>query len=613
MTTRFLFADRRVRTAVTVLSFGQMLFGPLWTTVRFDVLFGEFLWMQRTADEPFYFWQFCHQFADGSLDINYRFFSKLLGALLLSMGATFDQMVTAYAFVNPVLAFAAALVLAGVWERWSVGRVIWALLLVLSFDLLSGSNVIVNYDAPAGWLANLVGDPALLKMDFVNFFMVDRRPEPQSSWIVLFLYLAALLGSFLGARRGLYIGVCAATPLLSLIYINVAVVAVLVFVQLSVLAIVVYRRPIVLPFGLSLVVSAAVWGVIFVAGSNSAIAAQSTVHTHLPILRPSMAMAVAGLVWVGGRIVRSGIVRESFTPGRLAAAVFFAVPLITLDHQLVTGITVMPQNWEIYINYICLVVGTGLMSGTFLSSFDEMPDWRRFLPLGLWAVIAFTVVQGEIRNESWYVLDNARSVVFSRLYTEAKGKVGRVDAVILPHLFDDSLFVTRVPKGTVVLGGYNALVLHQPPVWRIGETLDQHANATADSFVVGFETLFRTGVSPEQLQKSMHAEIDNGNCWPSLMYFFSLNDCWPAFLNYTSPATGRLAGAIPALVAMYRDYIEKQAPAALTTRQVLLIRTEPLAETTMPTIDNRLIASVDVDIRGKRIQAYAYLQRPVRP
>jgi hypothetical protein len=512
-----------------------------------------------------------------------------------------------------VLAFAAALVLAGRWERRSVGRAVWALLLVLSFDLLSGSNVIVNYDAPAGWLANAVGSPALLKMDFVNFFMVDRRPEPQSSWIVLFLYLAALLGSFLDARPRLYVGVCAATPFLALIYINIAVVAVLVFVQLSVLSIVVYRRRIAVPFALSLVASAVMWTVVFVAGSNSAIAAQSTVHTHLPILRPSMAMAIAGLIWVGWRISRDGFVRASLTPVRLAAAVFFAVPLVTLDHQLITGITVMPQNWEIYVNYICLVVGAGLMSGAMLSSFDDRPGWRRFLPLGVWAVIAFIVVKGQLRNESWYVLDNARSAVFGRLYVDAEAKVDRIDAVILPHLFDDSLFVTRAPKGTVVLGGYNALVLHQPPMWQVDETIDEHATATADSFTAGFETLFRTGVSPEQLQMSMHSEIDNGNCWPSLMYFFSLNDCWPAFLNYTSPSTSRLAGAIPTLIAMYRDYLAKQATATLASRRVLLIRTEPLGDTASPTIDNTLIATADVDIRGTRIKAYAYLQRPPRP
>ena len=40
----------------------------------------------------------------------------------------------------------------------------------------------------------------------------------------------------------------------------------------------------------------------------------------------------------------------------LAAMVFFAVPLITLDQQILTGLTVMPQNWEFNINYICLVI-----------------------------------------------------------------------------------------------------------------------------------------------------------------------------------------------------------------------------------------------------------------
>ena len=595
-------------TAITVLSFGLLLFGPIWTTIRFDDAFGRFLWMQRAFDEPHYFRQLYLQIADGALDVNYRFFSKLLGAVLLWMGASFDQMVTVYAIVNPVLVFTGALLLAGVWEKRSIGRVIWALLLVLSFDLLSGSNAIVDNEPPAWTLASMIGDPALLKMDGVNFFMIHRRPEPQSSWIVLFPYFAALLGSFLSGRRGPYIGVCVVTPFLALIYINVAVVALLVFVQMSVLGIVVYRRPIGLPFGLSVLAALVVWGVTLKAGSTSVVAAQSILHTHLPILRPSVAMAVAGLIWAGLALRRDGA-----RPAPLAALVFFAVPLITLDQQIVTGRTVMPQNWEFDINYICLIVGAGVMSGNFLSSFSEYRDWRRLIPLALWLLTGFVVVRGELRNEAQYTVDNARSVVFAEVLAKATSRGDRIDAVVLPHLFDESLFVTRTPPGTMVLGGYTSIILNSPPPWPDKETFAEHAAAASASFAAGFETLFRSGVMPEQFRSSMQAEIDAGNCWPSLMYFFSLNDCWPAFLNYTSPATPRLASAIPALVALYANYLDKDAAAALAGKQVLLIRAEPLQRQSSPAIDNELVASAEIELRGTPVRAYAYLQRRRRP
>jgi len=591
--------------AMGVASFGLILFGPIWTTIRFDEVSEQFLWMQRAFDEPFYLGKLYWQIIDGTLDINYRFFSKLLGALVLSMGASFDEMATVYAIINPILVFTGALILAATWEKRSVARLIWALLLVLSFDLLSGSNLIVYPEPPAAWLSNLIGDPALLRPDSINnFFLIHRRPEPQSSWIVLFPYLAALISSFLNWRRGLYIGVCVATPFLALIYINVGVVAILIFVQLSILSMLVYRRPIAVPFGLSFLVTVLLFGLIFISESTSTIVARSTIYTHSPVLRPSLAMALLGLLWGAMQIRRHGV-----NPSRLAALVCFGVPLIALNQQIATGIAMMPQIWEFYTNYICLVVGAGLMSTNFLSSLEEKNDWKQFVPLGLWALLGFVVIRGELRNEAQTTGDNARSVIFAKVLAEAKAKVGHIDAVILPYVHDDSLFVTRAPRGTVVLGGYTWFLLHPPPLWRSDESFAEHAKKADISFDMGFETLFRSGVTAEQFKKSLEYGVEAGSWWPTLIYFFSLNDCWPAFLNYTSPATKRLASAISPLVAMYKRYLDEQSATALTRRQVLLIRTQPVSENAPLLVDSELVATSEVDVRGTPVRAYGYIQR----
>lgn len=154
-----------MRVAAAVAIIGLLLFNPLWTTTRFSSRFGEFLSMQLAYDEPYYFWQLSREVAEGALDISYRLFSKLLGVALLGAGASYDTMVTVYGLLNPVLAFASAVFLAATWERRSLGRLIWALLLLFSFDFLSGSSRVVDYDPPAVWLADLVGQPALLKPD----------------------------------------------------------------------------------------------------------------------------------------------------------------------------------------------------------------------------------------------------------------------------------------------------------------------------------------------------------------------------------------------------------------------------------------------------------------
>jgi hypothetical protein len=584
-----------------------LLFNPIWTTIRFSRLFCEFLSMQLAYDEPYYFWLLLQEVSQGMIDIHHRVVGKLLGAALLSIGLSLDATATVYAVVGPLLAFAAALVLAAQWERRSLGWIVWAVLLLFSFDFLSGGSRVIDYDPPAVWLADLIGDPALMKADVLSFFLIHRRTEPQSSWIILFLYWALLLGWFLEGGRGRYLAACAVTPLLVFIYINASIAAVLVFVGLSLCGLFVRRPGIVLPFAMAIAATGLAYLVLFAAGSSSSQASQYVFRTHMPFFRPSLVLALAGLVWAAVMIRRQGPL-----PAHLAALVFFAFPVVALNQQIVTGLAIMPQNWEVYANYPCIVVGAGLMSGKYLSSFELRRDWRRFLPLGLLILIGFVVVQGALRNERNWLLDNVRSVLFRDVLARASAVAGPFDAVILPHMFDESLFLTRVPRGTAVLGGYNSMLLDPVPAWRDDQSFAEHAAAASRHFATGFEVLFRAGVSPAQLQERMLGELPTGDCWLGLSYFFWLGDCWPTMVNHTSPVTRRLPAAVPEIVSMYGDYLGRSAASDVAKRKVLLIRNTPLSTPFDDKIVNQLVATAEVQVDGETVRAYGYLQRPKR-
>ena len=64
---------------------------------------------------------------------------------------------------------------------------------------------------------------------------------------------------------------------------------------------------------------------------------------------------------------------------------------------------------------------------------------------------------------------------------------------------------------------------------------------------------------------------------------------------------------------MYRDYLKRDAARDLAKQQVLLIRDQPLPPDTSGLIDNQLVGTAKIDMRGSPIQAYAYIQRPKRP
>jgi hypothetical protein len=605
---RSLVSDRRVRIAMLVAAIALILFNPVWTTLRLSALFGQFLWMQDAHDESFYLRELVQQITDGSLSLNYRLFSKLLAAALQPLDVSFDTLATIYGLLNPLLAFGAALVLAGTWEKWSLGRVIWALLLLFSFDLLSGGSYLIYDNPPAAWLAKLVGNPALLNSETTSFFVINRRPEPQSSWIALFLYWALLLNSFLRWRRSTYLMVCAATPFLAFIYMNAAVATILIFGLLSLCSLLFYRRPVVIPFVLAIAGAVLAFGVSYAIGGTSVVVDRTVFATHLPMLRPSVGFSIAGMIWASLMLRRHGL-----SPARLAALVFFAIPTIVLSQQIATGIAVLPWAWEIYVDYPVIIVGAGLMSGQYLSSFERRHDWRQFLSVGLFAVIGYVVVQGTWINEYSWSIDNVRSVLFGQLLSRAEAKGERVDAVILPHVIDEPMFLTRVPRGTVVMEGYSTMILQPVPLWRAEQSFEDHAKAASANFAAGFETLFRSGVAPDQLQADMEAGLKTGNCDQGVSYFFSHYDCQPHFLNYTSQTPARLPEAFPAIVALYREYLERDAARDLAKHQMLIIRDQPLPPDPSGLIDNQLGGTAEIDMRGMPVRAYAYIQRPKKP
>lgn len=597
---RFRRHDRHLYSAAIVLTFASILVAAMWAVTRFSLAWGEFLWMQRAFDEPYYLWQI----ARGDVTGDNRLFGRLLGLLLLKIGTSFDMMAESYALVVPVLVFAGAYFLAGTWETHPIARLIWALFLIFAFALLSGSDQVVYENAwPASFLAQLIGDPGLLKPDVMNFFLVFRRPEQQSSWLVLFPYLAFVIGSFLNWRTRAYRIICIVTPILAVVYINVALIALMVFGCLSILSILLYRRPIIVEFALTLVLTTLTFGVVFAGASAAGSTSNTLFATHLPFLRPSIAFAIIGLCWLAFQSFRSA----PLAARQWVAIVFFSVPIVFLNQQVITGMAILPQNWELSGNYICVVVGYAMLLRP-VGALVRLSLVKELSLFFVWFGALMLLGRGQLINEAQYTPPNSQSVAYAKVFRAAELKVGKFDHVVLPHLWDESMFVTRVGPSVKVLGGYNWILENWPRRWDGREEFEVHAANAEANFQVGFETLARRGVTPEQFQASLEVEIQSGNCWPTLMYFFATQDCWPTFSNFTSPALKRLPSAVTPLVSMYRRYWQDKAKAP-SGRRVLLILPDrlPPDDATMP-FRHTLLASLETMIRGSPVRAFAYSQ-----
>jgi hypothetical protein len=588
----------RVAIAVTV---GLILFGSLWGVVRFSLAVGEFSWMQRAYDEPFYLWRvFTHDFA-----IDNRLLANLFAAAWGGLTGSFDAMAEIVGLVMPLAVFSAAWVLSGTWDRVVIRRLIWTLLLVFAFDLLSFSNYVLFDTQPSSWIAKAIGDPRIWKVDAMAFFVAYRRPEPQMGWLISFIYLAGVVASFTNWRPTLYRLICAATPFLVIVYINAALICIIVFGLTSLIAIVVYRRPAMLPFALSTAATIAAFFVVVLANPASNIES-NTFTTRLPILRPSAVMAALGLLGLAMAIARRGWAPLS---RHWLAAVFLAVPLITLNQQIITGVAILPQNWELNGNYFCIVAGLAILASGWL---HEKKIGRsavmRGIFGGLWVLLGVFVVRGHLRVEANFVPSNTDSVAYARVYREATKVIGKIDVVVLPHLFDESLFVTRAPRGASVLGGYNSLILKPAPRWRTEEGLAEHAQRARRNFDVGFETLARQSVPPSAVGLSLGEEVRSAVCWPTLMYFFSQSDCWPTFSNFNSPNRERMTSIAAPMETFYAAYLQRLREMP-DIRPALLITNAPVpAIDQTGTFSNRLVATVVVRVRDYEAKAYAYHQ-----
>jgi hypothetical protein len=575
-----------------------VLVGAVFGTVYFDSAAGEFLWFQGAYDEPFYLFEIMTR--QRSLD--HRLASRIVAAAASWLGvASFDGVAFAYAALVPLAALFFAYRVSRFFAEDTLSRSAWTLALVFAFDLFSFSSLLFFSESPISRISKIVNANWLISYDAVPYFILFRRPEPQTSWVFMFLYLVILMRSFHEMSIRHYRVACIMLPVTSLVYVNVGLVIVVIFAVASVLAILFLRWRILREFSVAMLATAASFMLVFLQPSAGEMAGAASYATRIPIVRISVVMSLAALA---GLLLQHHRAHWRLSGRDCLAVALLLVPLITLNQQIVTGRAVIAQNWEFNVNYLCLVAGVG---------FGYRPIWTRFstnvfVALSIWGGLLSLVAFGTLANRDAFLRTNLVSVAQARAYNAATAAAGPVDQVVLPHFWDESLFLTRVPRAAPVLGGYNWLIHHQPPRLQPQDDLADHLRAAGPSIAAGFETLARRGVSPEQLGLTMREEVLRGICWPTLMYFFSVTDCWLPFTNFRSSAQQTLLDAIPGIVREY-DVFRKALGQSSAKARTVLITNERLPEASGDAmVSNRLVAQASVAASGQTVNAYAYVQ-----
>ena len=547
-----------------------ILAGPLLHTYGLSRVAGRLTWMQTAYDEPYYIQ---NAIAD-DLAFDSRVLGRLPAKLLRGAGIDgFDRIAIAYDLVLPVLALLAALFVARRLSKSRIESLAWALALLLAWDVLSLNSSVLFAPTLASRLEAAIGAPWLFAADPFPYFNLFRTPEPQTSWIVFLFYLGLLCRYADTANLRSYQAACLLTPCLSILYVSVAITAWLVFLLFSLSLLLVLRvREILVWFATTLAVTVAALVLLFSGDSAREATSMAIFRSHLPILRPSVLLGL-GLCGYVIHSVRTG--RAPLDGRRLLAGACALVPVATLNQQILTGRIVIAQQWELFANYIVLVMAAGLVLGA--PSRRDAPQWpgRRAAAVACWALLLSLLVAGQRTTWNNFLPTNLLSIAEARAYEDAVRRSGPSAKVVLPESWDDALFTLRVANGANALGGFWWIRKIRPTSLGPEDSWSDHYARNGARIDIGYEVLARREITPAALDATLRRELQAGVCWPNLTYFFSEEDCWSRFSNFIIEPTRRLEPMIPEIVEGYRRYLEVawQAPDA---SRVLVITREPL-------------------------------------
>jgi hypothetical protein len=519
--------------------------------------------------------------------------SDFVFPLLCAVAALYASLAL-FSRLSAVLIQATALLFAQ--ELFSLGSFLWA---DASFNIASLRQAL------GGW------GPLVVPDLYTSYFSVFRTPEPQVSWVVLFVFLGFTYRHFVTSTARLasrqsceFVIICILASLAYVFCFALALACVLYLLVASALS---EKRAHISTLSyaagssiLAFVVSQTV------SASPVEAAGRAVFGSRLPSLGASVFLGLLGLcaclfLWRRKRLAG---------PQGRFVVLCITLPLLLMDQQVLSGVMVSTREWERYTNYQLLVFGGGALvslsriRGTSARWMTPLALAARWLTLG---VIAYVAVDGQSRSYRLWLAINDLSLAQRRAVEQAVAEYGgAIRKVVLADAAGGALLATRLGRGPEILLNYNRLF--REPIGVITSDVAQPSGRKAHASRL-FEYLARTGRDPAWLRRTLQAEMDaRGGFY--LGFFFSFRDYWGPFSDYRCVRSDKIRSEIPELVESYREYLEEpenewNAPA------VYLTTAELEAPGANGYWQHKLIGKTEARSNGERA-VWAYLQTHAR-
>lgn len=542
----------------------------LWPHLLLMHRVGGFAFFNGAYDEPTY----ALGWLRGTLRSTRLLSEAGFGAVYVLGGFSVRAALVLSDFIFPFMAACAAYFAASrICQRVSL-RMLSAILLVFANDLFSLGNLAVWHsgDLTLSVFSQLVSHIGanLVPPYETSYLAVFRTPEPQASFALMFLVLG-LLAHLAQGREG-RVPLAATVVAISLLPLGYT------FVTLPVAAVAACCVPAFAFCDLrraALATAAGMAGALAVAAgavawqhagaqSSAGLAAMLSYPSRLPVITP----AVIASVGLGGLFGLSLLGSGKRSALAFLALACLAMPLLIDNQQVITGFMISARDWERNFNYPALVFG----ALAALAARIPLPAALRAPRYGEWAgwlaclAAAVVLVRAERQSIGYWMPQNLESVAARRALDSAAPKPAAGTPLVLEESGLGPLVELRTDGAANILMDFYHVGIDLVPNMAPDAT---EAGPSPYETVV-FEYWLRTGITPEEAEKLLHAEIERA-AGTYINFLFSFRDAWYPASDNRAVRRPELERSVAPLIARYRSYLDPANRAAVLAHPAILV------------------------------------------
>lgn len=526
-------------------------FAGILPHILFSLDLGRFAWMEYAWDENTY----AAFTVSGNIEMHRMFGASISKVFLAVFGGVTGAM-WAMDFFLPIVAAVIALKIV---KACGIEKNVFlpATLLLMSVSLLSFSDINfwgkwLRFVSPfaTGYMPELVRE--YIGNLMVTFFQLFKSPDPQASLIVVLLFMLVFLKGVKGAylpRNALWF-----FPLLSVLpftYVTMGL-SLIVFGGAYALSGAVLSRDI--GYGKVLAVfmaGAAWWFFIYVTRISEGSAATLIYTARAPLLSASTFWCIAGMGYV---LWSNNVTPKTVFAGRitipqkhLLALAAFAVPLITLNQQIFTGVMIQTRNWEFYANYIFVAFGIILLLPELVTHVrnERLLKHAKYIS----PVLAVAIVVAQFRGYDRFHERNLEVHAVAAAIKECKLESRKI--LLASPAAEAGLVNLLGTEGMPdVMSGHLAMMYDvgkKPPP-------DTYSLKTMTKRDIAFAMMDLRDMTPEEFEKHLRRKIDWGTCDPDMLYFYDVMDCMGALSDFRATRPDKLRASVDVLVSDYTSF-----------------------------------------------------------